>query len=390
METFPFARKPQRERAVEAHSYLGSGFFCHFLEYAPVDIDEVVIPLLCSLFDVDEIPTTILPGEYVPAHATTQECALFLKTRVESESRDTVFVPDSESVEGVLPHSGKGTICSVICSDESCSFVILYARQRGAYRRDTENLKLVFVRAISLIEERVPREILCNGASVHKFTYPNRFNLSFNSRSLKTLLRDRYAIHFDSIDLVELTAIVSCLLSDEDRWHIAESRSVLEQLIIQMNCLQKSRTIVCGTCGDEKLCSVSDLIIDRFHHYLNPHYFLHRLILARRVENVVFTGQPSIDCSWFPGYGWQVLYCTRCSDHVGWKFSRIRENSSHIDPAPTQDGINANINIDIATAVSYDHDQRHACPSYDGYKIGKHWCGCDSFVAFRATAVQIK
>ena len=385
METFPFARKPQREQAVEAHSYLGSGIFCNFLEYIPVDVEEVVIPLLFSLFDVGETPTPILPGEYVPAHASTRECALFLKMRIESESRDTVFVPDVESEEGVLPRSGKGTICSVICSDESCSLCVLYARQRGAYRRDEANLNFVYVRAISLIEERVPREILCNGASVHKFAYPNRFNLSFNSHQLEALLRDRYAVHFDSIDLVELTAIVSCLLSDEDRWHIAESRSVLEHLIIQMDCLQKARIIICGTCGDEKLCNVSDLIVDRFHHYLNPHFFLHRLILARRVENVVFTGQPSIDCSWFPGYGWQISYCARCSDHIGWKFTRIRENVSHIDPAPTRDGINTNANI---------HDQwplRSGMPwRHDEHKIGKDWRDCDSFFAFRATAVLIK
>jgi len=357
METFPVAENPQREEAIAAHSYLDSALFGHNVEYLAVTAEEV-LPLFVYLCDGNPVP--ILPGEYVPAHSPTGGLALLLKKRLAEDLKDVVFVPDLWT-ENLLPRVGRGTICSVLCSDVDFKFIILYARQRGYYRKKPEDTNHVFVTAMPLIEERVPPEIRLNSTPLHERMYPKRYNLDFVKNGLKMLLNNRFIVNFpiDSIDVVELTATASCLLSDENRWKIAKSSSMLECLVIQKSSLESLSWVICSACREEKFCHVSDLMISRYHHYLNPHFFLHRVLLARQVERVLFTGHISSECSWFSNYGWQISYCIRCSEHVGWKFSRIRDEQVGVDT------------------------QLHSTCTHP-------WSQYGSFFAFRAAAINIE
>ena len=38
-------------------------------------------------------------------------------------------------------------------------------------------------------------------------------------------------------------------------------------------------------------------------------------------HRVVLQGIPSTECSWFPGYAWQIAGCSRCHTHLGWRYS---------------------------------------------------------------------
>ncbi len=363
METFPVAENPQREQAIEAHSYLNSTRLNgHRVEYL-VAMDDEVLPLFLYFCETNPIP--ILPGEYVPAHAPTRGYALLLKGRM-ADLKDKIFVPDMRvsSTESPLPSEGRGTICSVLCSDENFENFILYARQRGQYRLNMSDTGHACVRAIPMIEERLPPEVLLNATPLHLKVYPNKFNMDFLRNDLKMLLSGKFSVNLplDSVNTIELTAMCACLLSDKDRWRIAESQSVLEHLIIHKASLENSRWVLCKACRNvTKFCHVSELIVSRFHHYLNPHFFLHRVLLARQVGQMLDTGQPSSDTSWFSGYGWQISYCNRCTEHVGWKFSRdqVHEPCGH-DPALIRS--------------TYFHP----------------WSQYDSFFAFRTAAVTIE
>lgn len=360
METFPVAENPQQEQAIEAHSYLDSrSMYGHHVKYLS-PIDEKVIPLL--LFFCDANPVTILPGEYVPAHTPSREYALLLKNRM-ADFKDKVFVPDMHipSTETSLPCEGKGTICSLICSNEHFEKVVLYARQRGQYRMNMPDTDHVCVRSVPMIEERIPPEVLLNSTQLNQNVFPNKLNLDFLKGDLKRLLSCKFAVNFplDSVDAIELTAMCASLLSDKDRLTIANSGSVLEHLIIQKASLEKLKWIICRACRNQKFCAVSELMISCFHHYLNPHCFLHRVLLANQVEHVMHTGQPSSDTSWFSGYGWQISYCIRCTEHVGWKFSLREANERR------------------------GRDQIHTPCIHP-------WTQCDSFFAFRTAAISVE
>jgi cereblon len=58
-------------------------------------------------------------------------------------------------------------------------------------------------------------------------------------------------------------------------------------------------------------------------NYCNPAGYIHEtLTVQKTIENALqMVDRPSTDFSWFPGYSWQIAICSKCSTHVGWKFS---------------------------------------------------------------------
>lgn len=70
--------------------------------------------------------------------------------------------------------------------------------------------------------------------------------------------------------------------------------------------------------------------------YVNEHGVVHQTVTLRRVENhsVVCIGRAETRDSWFPGYSWTIAYCSICSDHLGWKFRKVKkgDNDDHTRP----------------------------------------------------------
>lgn len=57
------------------------------------------------------------------------------------------------------------------------------------------------------------------------------------------------------------------------------------------------------------------------HTALNPHGLIYRVACYAEAEGCGAQGLPTTYWTWFPGYAWEVAYCKRCSEHVGWRFS---------------------------------------------------------------------
>lgn len=59
--------------------------------------------------------------------------------------------------------------------------------------------------------------------------------------------------------------------------------------------------------------------------FVNPHGCLHTISFTSKVEQstVRCYGEPTTDFSWFPGYAWTTALCAECTEHLGWRFSRV-------------------------------------------------------------------
>jgi len=58
--------------------------------------------------------------------------------------------------------------------------------------------------------------------------------------------------------------------------------------------------------------------------YVNPNGYLHETITLYNVLDVSSQGVPTVQDSWFPGYAWSYIHCTKCQSHLGWKFSATK------------------------------------------------------------------
>jgi cereblon len=61
--------------------------------------------------------------------------------------------------------------------------------------------------------------------------------------------------------------------------------------------------------------------------FLNPHGVLHELVTVTWAENVVLSGAPTTEFTWYPGYAWRIAWCGRCGAHVGWSFDAIGDGA---------------------------------------------------------------
>lgn len=63
-------------------------------------------------------------------------------------------------------------------------------------------------------------------------------------------------------------------------------------------------------------------------NYCNPAGYIHETLTVNKTleESVRIFDRPSTDFSWFPGYAWQIAVCSKCSSHIGWKFTAVTKN----------------------------------------------------------------
>lgn len=62
--------------------------------------------------------------------------------------------------------------------------------------------------------------------------------------------------------------------------------------------------------------------------YCNSSGYIHETNTVYKLfpNAVIFSGEPSSEFSWFPGYEWHIIVCKRCSRHIGWQFRASTEN----------------------------------------------------------------
>jgi cereblon len=49
------------------------------------------------------------------------------------------------------------------------------------------------------------------------------------------------------------------------------------------------------------------------------------VVTVRWAENLIAAGRPSTEFTWFPGYAWEIAWCSRCGEHLGWRFTAVTD-----------------------------------------------------------------
>lgn len=59
-----------------------------------------------------------------------------------------------------------------------------------------------------------------------------------------------------------------------------------------------------------------------------PAGYIHETNTVYRVIShaIGYSGEPSTEFSWFPGYQWHIIICKFCAQHVGWEFKAVEPN----------------------------------------------------------------
>lgn len=57
-----------------------------------------------------------------------------------------------------------------------------------------------------------------------------------------------------------------------------------------------------------------------YHRLVNPAGMVFEVGCYRDAIGLRAVGEPTYDHTWFTGYAWQVVNCTRCQSHLGWRF----------------------------------------------------------------------
>jgi len=94
------------------------------------------------------------------------------------------------------------------------------------------------------------------------------------------------------------------------------------------------KCICCAGCNTE--ISQTSCLFDQGgkgykQEHVNPHGYHHVIItvtgITCRPDQINWDSNETDEHTWFPGYKWKIIYCNRCSRHLGWRF-----RSANADP----------------------------------------------------------
>lgn len=57
------------------------------------------------------------------------------------------------------------------------------------------------------------------------------------------------------------------------------------------------------------------------HTFFNPAGIVYEIGCFSDAPGCLIHGHRSREFTWFKGYSWQVVYCSNCTEHLGWYFS---------------------------------------------------------------------
>ena len=55
--------------------------------------------------------------------------------------------------------------------------------------------------------------------------------------------------------------------------------------------------------------------------FVNPGGFYFDIITFESADGCFEVGEPTLENTWFEGHKWSFAICSRCSNHLGWKYS---------------------------------------------------------------------
>lgn len=85
---------------------------------------------------------------------------------------------------------------------------------------------------------------------------------------------------------------------------------------------EQSRALLCRTCSIPITTEKQRIEKEgkHFHTFFNPAGIVYEIGCFRSAPGCLTYGPQSTEFAWFTGYKWQVVCCSSCQDHLGWKF----------------------------------------------------------------------
>jgi len=83
---------------------------------------------------------------------------------------------------------------------------------------------------------------------------------------------------------------------------------------------KKEEILHCVNCGNI-IASLKDAIEihgKHTHTCKNPQDILFNIGCFAFARGCVVRGQPTLEYTWFPGFGWSIALCSECAIHLGW------------------------------------------------------------------------
>jgi hypothetical protein len=86
---------------------------------------------------------------------------------------------------------------------------------------------------------------------------------------------------------------------------------------------QSERMLLCRRCGNPVTSPRYKIAMNGSHRhtYANPSGIVFEIGCFHSADGCGRVGAVSDEFSWFPGYGWQIVICRSCREHLGWFFS---------------------------------------------------------------------
>ncbi|PID72516.1 MAG: hypothetical protein CSB34_01860 [Desulfobulbus propionicus] len=86
----------------------------------------------------------------------------------------------------------------------------------------------------------------------------------------------------------------------------------------------EKRFILCAGCRTVITSLRYGVHIDNSHEhtFFNPAGRVFELLCFSQAHNISIRSEPTTAFSWFKGYAWEIVTCSRCAVHLGWRFSR--------------------------------------------------------------------
>jgi hypothetical protein len=81
--------------------------------------------------------------------------------------------------------------------------------------------------------------------------------------------------------------------------------------------------LACAVCRQWITAARMAISIDGAHAHerTNPAGERYRFGCFLAARGLVLHGFPSHEVTWFPGYAWEIAACSRCAEHLGWRFT---------------------------------------------------------------------
>ncbi|KOB66813.1 putative cereblon [Operophtera brumata] len=111
-------------------------------------------------------------------------------------------------------------------------------------------------------------------------------------------------------------------LAARDRLALFTVDNALLRLHMECGFISRKSAVCCSGCLAElaRREHVFAMSSDGVHStYTNPGGHMHDVVTVTRAVHVAPAGLASAEYSWFPGYAWTILMCSRCMAHVGWR-----------------------------------------------------------------------